>query len=321
MILKKILIKILKNINKNQNSQFMESLLSLLNVQDSQQKLQHLKYINSFSKRETFIRKPNKNKQRLIPLTKAIKKDMMNFNNSQSSTSISEKPINYNTISITNLVRGEVQNILQELSISEQFIRKEQIDDLIEKCLKDKITIIQDNNDANHNQMILSNFDINQEFEITVEEFPTEDRDKNMLIVENMQILEQRITNLEERLSVFLQNITKSKHISAKDVKINRNALKEELSKMRDKIEKLQKEKQTSKTESNDNIKNNYNFYDQLYYAEREYTLNLLNFKKSLESLQLNQKPKLNPYVKPANTIFQGPKEKPKQRPMFLATN
>lgn len=303
--------KILKNINKNQNSQFMESLLSHLNVQDSQQKLQHLKYINSFSKRKTFIRKPNKNKQRLIPLTKAIKKDMMNFNNSQSSTSISEKPINYNTISITSLVRGEVQNILQELSISEQFIRKEQIDDLIEKCLKDKITIIQDN----------SNFDINQEFEITVEEFPTEDRDKNMLIVENMQILEQRITNLEERLSVILQNITKSKHISAKDVKINRNALKEELSKMRDKIEKLQEEKQTSKTESNDNIKNNYNFYDQLYYAEREYTLNLLNYKKSSESLQLNQKPKLNPYVKPANTIFPGPKEKPKQRPMFLATN
>lgn len=311
MILKKILIKILKNINKNQNSQFMESLLSLLNVQDSQQKLQHLKYINSFSKRKTFIRKPNKNKQRLIPLTKAIKKDMMNFNNSQSSTSISEKPINYNTISITNFVRGEVQNILQELSISEQFIRKEQIDDLIEKCLKDKITIIQDN----------SNFDINQEFEITVEEFPTEDRDKNMLIIENMQILEQRITNLEERLSAILQNITKSKYISAKDIKINRNALKEELSKMRDKIEKLQEEKQTSKTENNDNIKNKNNFYDQLYYAEREYTLNLLNYKKSLESLQLNQKPKLNPYVKPANTIFQGPKEKPKQRPMFLATN
>ncbi|XP_037819483.1 uncharacterized protein LOC119608947 [Lucilia sericata] len=284
--------------------------------------LQRLKYYNSFSnKRRTFVPKKLQNKQRLIPLTREIEKAMMDFNGSQSNTSISEKPI-YNTLSITSLVRGEVQNILQELSISEQFIRKVEIDDLIEKCLKEKVTIIQDT-DAKTNHLILRDFDINQEFEMTVEEM-SEDKDRSMLIVENIQILEQRITTLEERLSSMLQNIPKLRHIQAKRFKINTSAIKEELRNMIQKMEKLQEEQTVASValqDENDNKEKSSTLYDDIYYANREYTINLLNYKKSLETMELNQKPKLNPYVKPVNMVLPQARGKIKQRPLFLKSS
>ncbi|KAM7359384.1 uncharacterized protein ACRADG_010020 isoform 1-T1 [Cochliomyia hominivorax] len=294
----------------------MESISFLNTTHLSYQQLQRLRYFISENKRKTFIQRPCKNKQRLIPLTRRIVKAMNNFNASNSSTSISEKPA-YNTFSITSLVRGEVQNILQELSISDQFIRKEEIDDLIEKCLKEKITIIQES-DAKINHMILSDFDLNQEFEMDIEALP-EDKEKNMLIVENIQILEQRITTLEERLSSMLQILPKLRHIRAQRFKVNTNALKEELRNMIYKMEKLQEE-QTSVVTVNEIPEKYYNLYDDIYYSEREYNFNLLNYKKSLETMQLNQKPKLNPYVRPLSIILPEQKGKPK-RSMFLVTN
>ncbi|KNC27912.1 hypothetical protein FF38_06131 [Lucilia cuprina] len=283
--------------------------------------LQRLKYYDSFcNKCKRFIPKNLKNKQRLIPLTREIEKAMMDFNGSQSNTSISEKPI-YNTLSITGLVRDEVQNILQELSISDQFIRKEEIDDLIEKRLKEKVTIIQDS-DAKTNHLILRDFDINQEFEMTVEEM-SEDKDKSMLIVENIQILEQRITTLEERLSSMLQNIPKLRHIQARRFKINTSAIKEELRNMIQKMEKLQEEQtvaSASLQDVNDKEKSS-TLYDDIYYANREYTINLLNYKKSLETMELNRKPKFNPYVKPVNIVLPAARGKIKQRPVFLTSS
>ncbi|XP_023293133.2 uncharacterized protein LOC111676452 [Lucilia cuprina] len=283
--------------------------------------LQRLKYYDSFcNKCKRFIPKNLKNKQRLIPLTREIEKAMMDFNGSQSNTSISEKPI-CNTLSITGLVRDEVQNILQELSISDQFIRKEEIDDLIEKRLKEKVTIIQDS-DAKTNHLILRDFDINQEFEMTVEEM-SEDKDKSMLIVENIQILEQRITTLEERLSSMLQNIPKLRHIQARRFKINTSAIKEELRNMIQKMEKLQEEQivaSASLQDVNDKEKSS-TLYDDIYYANREYTINLLNYKKSLETMELNRKPKFNPYVKPVNIVLPAARGKIKQRPVFLTSS
>ncbi|KAI8129918.1 hypothetical protein CVS40_0457 [Lucilia cuprina] len=285
--------------------------------------LQRLKYYDSFcNKCKRFIPKNLKNKQRLIPLTREIEKAMMDFNGSQSNTSISEKPI-YNTLSITGLVRDEVQNILQELSISDQFIRKEEIDDLIEKRLKEKVTIIQDS-DAKTNHLILRDFDINQEFEMTVEEM-SEDKDKSMLIVENIQILEQRITTLEERLSSMLQNIPKLRHIQARRFKINTSAIKEELRNMIQKMEKLQEEQTVASASLQDDNLNDKEksstLYDDIYYANREYTINLLNYKKSLETMELNRKPKFNPYVKPVNIVLPAARGKIKQRPVFLTSS
>uniref|UniRef100_A0A1B0ABT8 Uncharacterized protein n=1 Tax=Glossina pallidipes TaxID=7398 RepID=A0A1B0ABT8_GLOPL len=40
--------------------------------------------------------------------------------------------------------RKEVRNILHELSIPDKFIRKEEIDELIKNCLKEKVTIVQE---------------------------------------------------------------------------------------------------------------------------------------------------------------------------------
>ncbi|XP_065372371.1 uncharacterized protein LOC135964183 [Calliphora vicina] len=285
------------------------------------QKLQRLRYLNNHNKAKTFAQRQRKNQQRLIPLTREIQKDMMDFNASQSSTSISEKRI-YNTLSITSLVRGEVQNILQELSISDQFIRKEEIDDLIEKCLKEKVTVIQDC-DAKVNHLILKDYDINQEFEMTVEEL-SEDKDKSMLIVENIQILEQRITTLEERFSCMLQNIPKLRHIQAKRIKINTSVIKEELRNIMGTQEKFQEEQAndgTSVPEINECKEKPSTIYDEIYYTNREYTLNLLNYKKSLETMELNQKPRLNPYVKPVNIDLALSCNKFKQRSMFLPTN
>lgn len=288
----------------------------------------NLRYFNSFNNCKSFVKRT----QRLIPLTREIRKAMMDFNASHSSTSISEKQC-YDTFSITSLVRGEVQNILQELSISDQFIRKEEIDDLIEKCLKEKATIIQEIDGKSNNALYHNDFDMIQELEVTVEEMANE-TNKNKLIIENFQILEERITTLEERLSTMIQNTPKLRHIQAKKFKINTNTIKGEI---RSWIERMEaeinkKEMQntggdvtTSKSETEINIKTSnakpVSLYDDIYYSKREYALNLLNYKKSLQTMELNEKPFLNPYVKPMNIKIPELQKKLKQRPMFLRTN
>uniref|UniRef100_A0A1A9UQ57 Uncharacterized protein n=1 Tax=Glossina austeni TaxID=7395 RepID=A0A1A9UQ57_GLOAU len=252
--------------------------------------------------RRTFVQRPNRTRQRLIPLTPEIRKVMMDFNASRSNTSISEKQF-YNTLSITSLIREEVQNILHELSIPDKFIRKEEIDELIEKCLKEKVTIVQEQ-EIRSTQA--SEADTNQEIEVTVEMM--NETDKNKLIVENFQILEQRITTLEERLSNMLQNIPKIRHLHARNFKINTGVIEGELRQMINKAD-IPVAKTAEKGNGDENEHSpttvppiSSSTYDDLYYARREYTMNLLNYKKSLDSLQLNEKPKLNPFKKPLNT-------------------
>uniref|UniRef100_A0A1B0A8W0 Uncharacterized protein n=1 Tax=Glossina pallidipes TaxID=7398 RepID=A0A1B0A8W0_GLOPL len=251
--------------------------------------------------RRSFVQRPNRTRQRLIPLTPEIHKVMMDFNASRSNTSVSEKQF-YNTLSITSLVREEVQNILHELSIPDKFIRKEEIDELIEKCLKEKVTIVQEQELRSTRE---SEADINQEIEVTVEMM--NESDKNKLIVENFQILEQRITTLEERLSSILQNIPKIRHLQARKFKINTNVIEEELRQMINKAD-IPVVKTVEKGNGDENKHSptvppiSASTYDDIYYARREYTLNLLNYKKSLDSLKLNEKPKLNPFKKPLNT-------------------
>ncbi|KAI9584578.1 hypothetical protein GQX74_006473 [Glossina fuscipes] len=264
---------------------------------------------------------PNRTRQRLIPLTPEIHKVMMDFNASRCSTSIPEQHF-YNTLSITSLVREEVQNILHELSIPDKFIRKEEIDELIEKCLKEKVTIVQEQETKSTHE---SDADINQEIEVTLEMM--NESDKNKLIVENFQILEQRITTLEERLNCMLQNIPKTRHLEARKFKINTDVIEKELRQMITKAD-IPAAKTVKKGNGDENGHSSTaappiaaSTYDDIYYAQREYTMNLLTYKKSLDSLQLNEKPKLNPFKKPLNiqtTLNEN--EKCRQRSSFFKT-
>lgn len=293
----------------------------------SQKSLPRFRYCKTFFNiTPLFFNKLHKRQQRVIPLTTEIYQAMMDFNASLSSSNISEKPIS-NTLSITSLVKCEVQNILEELLISDQFIKKEEIFELIENCLKGKVNIIEDSN-GKLTCLEESDLDYNQEFEVTAEEI-LEERDKNKLIVENMEILEQRVHTLEEHVSCMLQNIPKLRRIQAKRFKFNTKVLMEKLRKAMSNIEaennmhKAQQKENTSYIlkENDYKEKDEFNTYDDMYYARREYFLNLLNYKKSEDSLKLNRKPKFNPYIKPTGVVFALFGKKLKQKPMFLKAN
>ncbi|XP_039970352.1 uncharacterized protein LOC120782253 [Bactrocera tryoni] len=270
--------------------------------------------------------------QRLIPLTPQVVNAMMDFNGSQSSTSVSEKNF-YNTFSITCLVREEVQNILQELCVTDQFIRKEEIDALIERCLREKVQIESKSQTVSAESLP----EENQEIEVTVEML--NETDKNKLIVENFQILEQRITNLEERISTVLQTVPKLRHLQAKKFKINTEVIREELRNVMQRMviddatkpvtnneakttsESDVNEKSTLETISNDKTTetvNKVNPYDDMYYAERQNVMNILNYKKSKATMELNRRPYLSPHIKPIVRELENIKFKPKQKAAFI---
>ncbi|XP_017491597.1 PREDICTED: uncharacterized protein LOC108379754 [Rhagoletis zephyria] len=278
---------------------------------------------------------PQNSEQRLIPLTQEIVKAMMEFDGSQSSTSLSEKNF-YNTFSITSLVREEVQNILQELCVTDQFIRKEEIDALIERCLREKVTIDCKSTTTSAESLPPDS----QEIEVTVEML--NETDKNKLIVENFQILEQRITNLEERISTVLQTVPKLRHLQAKKFKINTEIIREELRNVvqRMVVDEATKVLPTSELRSaidgdvngiatkatisitgteKESTENKINPYDDLYYAQRQNAMNILNYKKSKATMELNQRPQLTPHIKPIVCELGEIGYKPKQKPTFIA--
>ncbi|XP_054726256.1 uncharacterized protein LOC129236081 [Anastrepha obliqua] len=279
-------------------------------------------------------RTPLNSQQRLIPLTRQVVKLMMDFNGSHSSTSISGKNF-YNTFSITSLVREEVQNILQELCVTDQFIRKEDIDAFIERCLREKVQIESKSPTASVESLPVDNTEI----EVTVEML--NETDKNKLIVENFQILEQRITNLEERISTVLQTVPKLRHLQAKKFKINTEVIREEL---RNVMHKMAEDdpiktsttielRTTTDTDVNetettpilsvvetDTIPSEKitNPYDDLYYVHRQNAMNILNYKKSKATMELNQRLHLSPHIKPITTDLNDTRYKQKQKPIFI---
>lgn len=279
-------------------------------------------------------RTPKNSRQRLIPLTQQVVNAMMDFNGSQSSTSVSEKNF-YNTFSITCLVREEVQNILQELCVTDQFIRKEEIDALIERCLREKVHIESKSQTVSAESLP----EENQEIEVTVEML--NETDKNKLIVENFQILEQRITNLEERISTVLQTVPKLRHLQAKKFKINTEVIREELRNVMQRMViddatkpvTTNEAKTTSKSNVNEKstlttisdgkteetiLENKVNPYDDMYYAERQNAMNILNYKKSKATMELNRRPYLSPHIKPIVQELGNIKFKPKQKAAFI---
>lgn len=279
-------------------------------------------------------RTPQNSRQRLIPLTQQVVNAMMDFNGSQSSTSVSEKNF-YNTFSITCLVREEVQNILQELCVTDQFIRKEEIDALIERCLREKVQIESKSQTVSAESLP----EENQEIEVTVEML--NETDKNKLIVENFQILEQRITNLEERISTVLQTVPKLRHLQAKKFKINTDVIREELRNVMQRMviddatksATISEAKTTSESDAKENStletirdgktgetisENKVNPYDDMYYAERQNAMNILNYKKSKATMELNRRPYLSPHIKPIVRELDNIKFKPKQKAAFI---
>ncbi|XP_012159484.1 uncharacterized protein LOC105665129 [Ceratitis capitata] len=279
---------------------------------------------------------PQNSQQRLIPLTQQVVKAMMDLNGSQSSTSVSEEKSFYNTFSITSLVREEVQNILQELRVTDQFIRKEEIDSLIERCLREKVQAKIKSAAPSAESLQ----DDEQEMEVTVEML--NETDKNKLIVENFQILDQRITNLEERISTVLQTVPKLRHLQAKKFKINTDVIREELRSVMQKMVNEDSTKsiptnETTSPTSDSDLKENstvatislakanemspeekVNPYDDMFYEQRQNAMNMLYYKKSKATMELNQRPYLNPHIKPLIREIGDIKFKPKQKAAFI---
>ncbi|XP_067628335.1 uncharacterized protein [Eurosta solidaginis] len=303
-----------------------------------QQQQIELNYAGSLISLANDHRTPRNSQLRLIPLTQQIFKTMMDFNGSQSSTSLSENNF-YNTYSITSLVREEVQNILQELCVTDQFIRKEEIDALIERCLKEKSRIDNGKSSTTSAESLPDDDDDdNQEIEVTVEML--NETDKNKLIVENFQILEQRITNLEERISTVLQTVPKLRHLQAKKFKINTEVIREELRNVVQRMVIDDANKcadngdggdggevkvvgDTSKTMSiagTDTVitDKKVNLYDDLFYAQRQNAMNILSYKKSKATMELNQRPKICTHIKPIVREIDEIKFKPKQKATFI---
>lgn len=194
-------------------------------------------------KRMNFIEFPKRTLQRLIPLTEEIRKVMMNFNDDKEL---------YNAISLTNLVRREIQISLQKLSIFDQIISKDEIYDLIEKCLREKHNI-----NAYENEDGASYFTDHRS-----------KKDKSNMT--NLGQLEKRVNNIEEAMKSTFNMMVKSGHAINKVVPTKINS--------------------TAKQTPSDELWTP-NKYDNLYYEKRQYILNLLKYKKSLDTIELNTKP------------------------------
>ncbi|XP_067614721.1 uncharacterized protein [Eurosta solidaginis] len=278
-----------------------------------QQQQIELNYAGSLISLAKDHRTPRNSQLRLIPLTQQIFKTMMDFNGSHSSTSLSEKNF-YNNYSITSLVREEVQNILKELRVTDQFIRKEEIDALIERCLKDK-----------------SRIDNGKSSTTSAESLPDDDDNDNQEIEVTVEMLN------EERISTVLQTVPKLRHLQAKKFKINTEVIREELRNVvqRMVIDDANKGAgngdggevkvvgDTSKTMSiagTDTVitDKKVNPYDDLFYAQRQNAMNILNYKKSKASMELNQRPKICTHIKPIVREIGETKFKPKQKATFI---
>lgn len=194
-------------------------------------------------KRMNFIEFPKRTLQRLIPLTEEIRKVMMNFNDDKEL---------YNAISLTNLVRREIQISLQKLSIFDQIISKDEICDLIEKCLREK-----KNTNAYEDEDGASYFTDHRS-----------KKDKSSMT--NLGQLEKRVNNIEEVMKSTFNMMVKSGHAINKVVPTKINS--------------------TAKQTPSDGLWTP-NKYDNLYYEKRQYILNLLKYKKSLDTIELNTKP------------------------------
>lgn len=199
--------------------------------------------LHSCDKRMNFIEFPKRTLQRLIPLTEEIRKVMMNFNDDKEL---------YNAISLTNLVRREIQNSLQKLSIFDQIISKDEIYDLIEKCLREK-----KNTNAYEDEDGASYFTDHRS-----------KKDKSSMT--NLGQLEKRVNNIEEFMKSTFNMMVKSGHAINKVVPTKINS--------------------TAKQTPSDELWTP-NKYDNLYYEKRQYILNLLKYKKSLDTIELNTKP------------------------------
>lgn len=194
-------------------------------------------------KRMNFIEFPKRTLQRLIPLTEEIRKVMMNFNDDKEL---------YNAISLTNLVRREIQISLQKLSIFDQIISKDEIYDLIEKCLREKhnINVYEDEDGASY--------------------FTDHRSKKDKSSMTNLGQLEKRVNNIEEIMKSTFNMMVKAGHATNKVVPTKINS--------------------TAKQTPSDELWTP-NKYDNLYYEKRQYILNLLKYKKSLDTIELNTKP------------------------------
>lgn len=137
-----------------------------------------------------------KKNQSVVPVNPEVRKDM-NFNSKISNAELQHNPF-IKTLSITNLIREEVQSILRELNLTNKFLCKEEVDNIIEKCVKGKLAAKQVDELSCMNTE--SDSDAKPDIEVTVQML--NDNDKSKLIVENFQMLEQRITKLEEKIQM-----------------------------------------------------------------------------------------------------------------------
>lgn len=131
--------------------------------------------------------------------------------------------------SMTNLMRLEVKKILEELSIPLSYLSQDEMDRLIEKCLKERVLFV--NEDGN--ELPLTDYDLKNSY-ILVKNIAIEminNNDKDRIIVEYFQILDKRIRSLEKLLTHLHKRLIKTRKEFV-GYRINKDAIRSDIMEM-----------------------------------------------------------------------------------------
>ncbi|XP_055851587.1 uncharacterized protein LOC129915909 [Episyrphus balteatus] len=216
---------------------------------------------------------------RLIPLTSEIKLAMMEFSSSNMDS------VDKNSKSLNDMVREEVEQSLQNLESSiENCVKKEELSEIINRCIQDNLALCPSAQFNNETTTPSPN-------QVTIEFEENKSSGEDLVLKENFQLLEKRINFLESRLTALFQLIPRLKKVST-NFKIDRETLQRSIEKCQLSSDETSGDNcENTLKSSTKNTKNvDVNPYDEMYYEWRQNKMNLLHYKHSEYSLQLNSK-------------------------------
>ncbi|XP_055905530.1 uncharacterized protein LOC129941016 [Eupeodes corollae] len=222
---------------------------------------------------------------RLIPVTREIKLAMMDFN----SPSLENEE--NTTKSLNELVKEEIDDSLRSLKSNiENCVKKEELPEIINQCIQDNLTLCPSAHQLSSlTPLATSSFASN---EVQDE---SESNDDDVLMKENIIKLEKRINFLESKLSSVFQLIPNLKIIPP-NFKIDPAPIKFDKSIDAGQLLSSTSDKTTQDGGNCDfenmssSEKDEVNPYDEMYYEWRQNKMNLLHYKHSECSLELNKK-------------------------------
>lgn len=192
--------------------------------------------------------------------------------------------------SMTNLIRTEVKKILEELSIPLNYLSQDEMDQLIEKCLKERVLFVNEEG----NELPLTECDLKNGC-ILVKNIAIEminNNDKDRVIVEYFQMLDKRVRSLEKVLTHLHKRLVKSRKEFV-GYKINKDAIRSDIMEMLsssnpdEAVDFLARSQQISKTRFYKKVEKN-DDYNEKSEGKTEHKTVFSRRKENLE--KLNQK-------------------------------